>query len=538
MKKKLLAVLLLLVMCLEVSCQSNQPLEENPESGDSQSDFESGDMPQPSTPVTGKKSYLPESVRCRMENFLLEELYYFSAYSSTYAPYAMQDVYNICNGKLCSITVPVYQVLRADANGQYSFTVHVVSNTYDGLKEQPLRSYRLMVSGEKYGFSEKSTVGRLIQIDLSAYDIVLSQNETLAFFAPSDTLIPAYMNTTATEARVYLSDAFPQTMGFYSAVGTEKLAFNDGNLLYDFEFEREYTDAENLTYSEQTAYEKLVESLRDRYSGKYVSVLGDSISTFGLYSNNVGNNATTGENEVYYPNSLSQLVSWKNTYWGRLIRDLDMKLCVNNSRSGSAVYGRKSNSYTDSSVFRATELDNDNGTPYDGTDDISPDVILFYMGVNDISISSPYGDLTKELKKTAQTNYDLAVGNWWKSVLEKTSNGQNCTIGGTVTTFEQAYALTVYKMIQAYPNAEIYCLNIQGSKSNNAATVADYNLCIKAIASYFGVTLVDQVSSSGITRDSFHAYMRDANCLHPNAGGHYLMTKVILETMLQRKQPF
>lgn len=495
---------------------------------------EATDTQAPETPdnavVEDKKStqstYFSREVSTELERYFREDFYHFSAYGAGGAPYAMQDIFTISNAKVKSITIPVYKVTNADANGDYLFSLYVFNNSLEGLKRAPLRQYSLKLNKDEYGFVDGLTVNRFVKVDLEKYNIVLSASETLAWFSAADTVIPAYISVAASPVKAYLSENAPTATGFLQKIGTANMGPSSATLLMDFEFDRDDLNKNDLEYKE------LVDQLKDKYSGKYVSVVGDSISTFQMYSNNTSYNSTIGSNEVYY--SSNNIASWRCTYWGKLINDLDMNLCVNNSRSGKTVYGVPGLQYADSSMFRATELDNDNCTPNDPTDDIPPDVILFYQGINDITLNSPFGDLYNLLKNVDATTYNEIVDDWFKGVLTKTHNGSDIDHGVTITSFEQAYAMTIYKMKTAYPDAEIYCLDLIENLSKSSAVIDKYNLCIHAIVDYFdGVTLVEHRAQSGINANNYHSYMADAGCLHPAPSGFWRMTTVIMKSMLK-----
>ena len=73
-------------------------------------------------------------------------------------------------------------------------------------------------------------------------------------------------------------------------------------------------------------------------SGKKISILGDSISTYEGVSNNASFNKTIGLNNRYYETGASKALPTQNlTYWGQLIEKYGMELCVNNSTGGGKV---------------------------------------------------------------------------------------------------------------------------------------------------------------------------------------------------------
>lgn len=111
-----------------------------------------------------------------------------------------------------------------------------------------------------------------------------------------------------------------------------------------------------------------VESTEVSLTGKTISILGDSISTFKDY-------IPTG-NATYYPQNNVQNVS--DTWWMQLVTELGAKLGINESWSGSCVSVTSGERLPMASLDRIQNLDN-NGTP---------DVILFFGGTNDIAFFS------------------------------------------------------------------------------------------------------------------------------------------------------
>ena len=102
---------------------------------------------------------------------------------------------------------------------------------------------------------------------------------------------------------------------------------------------------------------------------KLLSILGDSISTYEGVSNDRLANETIFGNPVFYRTSFPV----EKTYWGRLLERFGWEVCVNNSWSGGNLSGREDPS---SGVCRAAHLGRDDGR--------MPDVILLFMGINDL----------------------------------------------------------------------------------------------------------------------------------------------------------
>lgn len=550
--KKILSLVLALVCALLCACNTSisQGQDTLPPTSDTPtSDTPTGDAPASDTTLEnestteettvapappenpdGCTSYLPreifEQISKEIENDpqLLQE-------SSSMATVALQDSITLSNCQLLSITIPIYRVTVADADGNYIHTINVIQNALYGLISKPLRSYAIKINAEEYGLQGNSVVQKLITVDVSDYNIVLSDKESMSFGAKGDTAILAKITKAQNPVRELLSNEYPQATGNYIYVGTTSAAFN--NATYPFNFKLKYDEPiEFKTIGNDTEYQELVKTLKEKYKGKTVSILGDSISTFNNISNNTSYNKTLSKNNAYYKD---QLISSDVTYWGRLIKDLEMELCVNNSSGGARVFGSAgSGNYYDAGVIRGVELDHDNGTPNDPGDDRKPDVIIVYLGTNDAT-NIPHGELAGILESADPENYDSLIKGWFDKILEKTSNATAITPGVSYTTVEEAYALTFYKMKQAYPDAEIICLNLLTNGATLQNKVLTLNRIISALSSYFDLTLADIYKYSGFSLETRHTYTVDTTCVHPNAAGHFAMTKGILKSLAEIK---
>ena len=457
----------------------------------------------------------------------------FECYVTGPAPFAMRNTESVSNGRLLSITIPVYKTLDADENGDFIFTLSVINNN---MRLSPLRSYSIKINGAAYGIEENdNAVFKMIKVDISDYNIELSENETVAFFGATDTLYPGYLlkdESNQNEAAKYWKSNAPQSLGFYTYVGNGfSLGESKNSLIYDFEIEKTHATLAEKQAAEnaQADYDAMIAALAEKYSGKKLSILGDSISTFNKVSNNVNYNLTIGSNAVYYPNNNTDFVDMSSLYWGRLIDELGMSLCVDNAWSGSRVYGQSGCSYNDSMPRRATELSH---RRYG-----DPDLIIVYMGINDLHNSPsqvPFGGLYNKLR-FANTDAErrAVVEQWFENVLATSEANPGYVAGTSYSEWAEAYALGLYAMKNKYPNAEIYCMTlIQNQDSRcTAAKVESFNACIRALTDYFGIGLIDQAAEGYITPDNCYAYCGDSTALHPSPYGHVLMKDLIVETL-------
>ena len=217
---------------------------------------------------------------------------------------------------------------------------------------------------------------------------------------------------------------------------------------------------------------------RSAYTGKTLSILGDSISTF--YGHIPSGNAT------YYPSGTVTAV--ENTWWHKLVSALGMTVDVNNSWSGSRV----TTSDGDASAGCMSRCENLGA---------SPDVIIVWMGINDF-------------------NNEVELG---------TYDGSEA-VPGTTATFREAYALMLNKILTKYGSSEVWVCTLPQCERNGATTfpeingngvaLSQFNKAIRELADAFGVRVLEH-SKSGLTYQNMAIY--DPDQLHPNAAGHSLI---------------
>ena len=421
------------------------------------------------------------------------------------------------------------------------FTIFVVNSSAKGLASAPVATYTVTFDAIDYELPIVATnnVYKMVTLDLTEYNIVVGEGQTVAFFDSQDTICPAYLLTNGnTDMMDVIKAKFPQMLNMYTSVGKEGNSYRTANntLCIDIEYEKTY---ENVEVYADTQYKAALEALKALYAGKKISIIGDSISTYSNYSNDKTANATTEKHDLYYPKNDYTFANYKYTYWGRTLTDLGMQLCVNNSWSGARTYGgfRNAVNYNDSFPQRASELDRDDGT--------QPDVILVYLGINDVLNDIPMGDLYAILEDETDTRSDdEKVAEWFITVLANAgTNPYKPNLDGNTagyTSFEQAYALGIYTMMQNYPAAEVYCLTLLFNYHSNfdGERLDMANRSIKAIAHYFGATVVDQSGEySQINADNVHSYgstVTNNDCIHLTSRGHELMERTIILTMAKK----
>lgn len=306
--------------------------------------------------------------------------------------------------------------------------------------------------------------------------------------------------------------------------------------------------------------ERIVSPL-NRFEGKKVSILGDSISTYNGVSNNSKYNSTLNKNIGFYP--ISDVTSQAETWWQQVIDILGMKLCVNNSSGGGRILSDEKLSTTSNGKFtsylRNVAAYKERCINLHNIDGEKPDVILVFLGTNDFSyhLDSEKCEKCKELE-----DCDICHGtNTCPTCLSKSGlNPSFCPqlLGNadinshlisqnqdgsftylTPKTTLEAYAIMLHKMNQMYPNAEIYCMGLLTRRNpdypggyHDHGQPTSFNTEMKKVVERFGATFVD-LESCGIEKDStvFDRYIYD-KAVHPNAAGMDKITEAVISTMI------
>lgn len=202
-----------------------------------------------------------------------------------------------------------------------------------------------------------------------------------------------------------------------------------------------------------------------KYKGKYLSVLGDSISSFEGY---ISEGCLAGYNEGY-----DMRVS--DMWWYEMARLCGMNICTINASGGSGVTDLGDPQYKGNGD-RATALD---------VPGCTPDVICVLLGINDFFNGVDYDQFTQEYTEMVQT------------------------------------------MKGEYPDAEIFLCTYFELPGDYKAGVDDLNAIVAQIASEQGVQVLDlhgcELASEN-AEDRFTDYNEETGgAVHPNAVGQKIM---------------
>jgi lysophospholipase L1-like esterase len=230
-----------------------------------------------------------------------------------------------------------------------------------------------------------------------------------------------------------------------------------------------------------------------RIAGKRISILGDSISTFGVPDqNNATGEFTYPLNRCRYPQG-NLFTDVNHTYWMRLININKLILGINESWAGSRISWDGITESTDigvnkhiASATRIGHLGN-NGTP---------DIIFIYAGTNDIGSLVDIGTFNTEspINYTAEEIAALPVD-----------------------TFYNAVRTLIIRVMKAYPLSQIIYLFPGFTTSYGTLIKTDeYNEAARVVCDYFGVLYLDD-RQVGINPMSLSSDLPDG--VHPGISG-------------------
>ena len=208
-------------------------------------------------------------------------------------------------------------------------------------------------------------------------------------------------------------------------------------------------------------------------TGKMISILGDSISTYLGISNDSSANSTIGANPYFYTTEGFPL---HQTYWMRIIKDLNLILCVNNSWSGGNLSGVDDYS---SGVNRAEHLSRNDGT--------SPAIIIIEMGINDVGR------------------------------------------GVDVSVFFADYEKTLNTIKAKYPEAKVCCVNLPDRGYLKQETEAFNKAIDSAVVNAGDNFFVADFYHSKLNNDFY--YMNTVDGLHPDEDGMKIIADIIEEAI-------
>ncbi len=236
-------------------------------------------------------------------------------------------------------------------------------------------------------------------------------------------------------------------------------------------------------------------------TGMKLSILGDSISTFKGW--------IPEGNLVFYPEN-GAVKDVAQTWWKIVLDELGLTLCANGSSSGSASFGysQEADPMYGCSDHRISQLA--------GADGEAPDIIIVYMGTNDVLMSAAIGD----------------------------NDGLQAVGEGLVGSLSDGYTMILDKIKRQYPQAKVYCCTLlpMGDWGTTEAqpfvpfvngqnvTSEAYSERIRLIAGNRGLPVID-LEKCGITIDNMAEMTADG--VHPTAEGMRLIADTVKKCLTE-----
>lgn len=242
-------------------------------------------------------------------------------------------------------------------------------------------------------------------------------------------------------------------------------------------------------------------------SGKKLSVIGDSISTYKGYSNDATNaNSTIGGNWVWYTGENTGVSNVNQTWWKKAADETGMEILVNNSWSGSQVFsGDESDAYKG----RAENL-HDNIGENAGT---KPDVIAVYIGINDFVKEATFGSYSDEL---------------YTKLIKKNENGM--IEYEEPQSFVEAYIIMVDKIVNKYTLSDVFLFTFLPNAYERFLELEEYNEVVRKVAQHYNITVVDLYKESEITKENYKEFYGDRH-IHPNKNGMEAIKEVFVKAL-------
>jgi|GEM_PF-1546427 len=255
--------------------------------------------------------------------------------------------------------------------------------------------------------------------------------------------------------------------------------------------------------------------IAEAFAGKKISILGDSISTYSGITDGAAADTTNSTirhnlvwNGYYAGNAAFGGSSVDSTWWQTTINALGADRLVNNSHSGGSVFNR--------ALSRCTQLHDNTGDNAGQT----PDIIFVYLGTNDNS-------------RTMGNAASLSMS-------QIKQLGDNASY--SPTSLAEGYAVMLYRIQKAYPDAEIFCLTTLERSDNPVEQTHAVSQVIRDVVALFdGVHLADIGALTGITRDNpdYESYIpKDGGnkSIHPGVNGMREIARVLLASIAENSK--
>ena len=344
----------------------------------------------------------------------------------------------------------------------------------------------------------KRILSLLLAVTMLVSGLPVQAFATVDTTAPTETVV---VETTAAEETTVPEETDPSVPETTEVSATEPSVpeTTEETVVETTEAVMESTEATEETVAEEEIGFFALRGSAENFSGKVISIMGDSISTFAGYIPTA--DGFNLEHLARYPQA-DLLTDVNETWWMQVITALDAKLGINDSWRGATLSGgapvttgTTGENAAMSNLVRIQNL-GANGTP---------DIILLYGGTNDLAHVSKVGSFNAN---TAPSTVDLTTAKW-----------DNLADG---------LVHTILRMRHYYPNAQIVALlpAVTASYYSNEK-LAEGNAVMAQICEHYGVPYAD-LRECGITT----ADLPDG--IHPNAAGMDYITEAVLDVLLSQ----
>lgn len=243
-------------------------------------------------------------------------------------------------------------------------------------------------------------------------------------------------------------------------------------------FKKEEIIEDDETIIESPFDESYYEELKNVLNGKSISILGDDISTYSGWSDNISHNSSIVNNKVYYDGTNESISTVNDTWWMQTISCSGLELLVNNSSSGDCA--------TVNAINRVRELHNNDGN--------EPDIIAIYIGLNDLYQN--------------------------KSADE----------------FRTAYEEMLSEMTRKYVGKDVYLFTLLAFNSAHNELYSDrfvlFNEIVKELAVKYGCTLVDLYSEVICSYFDILDYLSNDG-IYPNDLAMDIISKCFADSLME-----
>jgi len=298
------------------------------------------------------------------------------------------------------------------------------------------------------------------------------------------------------------------TMPACTAADKEEPAVRESSEATDEEMPVTEKDTE-ATDEEMPVTEKDTEAIEGEMplsveKGMKLSILGDSISTFDGW-------IPEGNSAFYPQNGTVKEVS--QTWWKLVLDELGLELYTNGSSSGSTCFGdsREADPACGCTDYRISQLA--------GADGEAPDLIVIYMGTNDMLRGAPVGD----------------------------NDGLRSVEEGMVESLSDSYTMILDKIRERYPQAQVYCCTLLpvgdwGPTESQPfipfvnkldMTSAAYSDRIRLIAKNRDLPVID-LENCGITLENMVEMTVDG--VHPTPAGMQLIADMAVRRLSEERR--